>query len=749
MKFKEVLQHIFYPWRLPKSHIRVGNQLNKFKIMIHRNFILKSILVLFLSCFSRGLFAQWEINTTYVPEVKPIVAENTMNAVVRLQTKALVRLKLEQLTEEMEIAVYENERFSYHEDYQRKGEYLQFASLPLDKSFSVVQYLRDGTEKIIATIDTRNRKEEPIEVSDELAQSLEKWVVLEADEQSRALDHVAGDESIDYIERLYYLQRFYDADQHFGDDLVGTDPPEFGDDDIEAEHFDPNDIPGFEEYLEEEEEDCNCNYVLKLKRQIYPGFPDRANKRQIYNHINHSKWYYGKGSKIFSHLEEWNSGPAKQHFMVTENTKVKGPNRDSSRGNLIDNTGKSNNVSQLYWHLVCDKTATGKAVPEKCLCEKELTICYQYDTKLIADARSINCGILCGDKGAAATAEDWAAITLTRYQLNKETEVLETNRGIMKSSCEDVGPLNTVAQIADFAAKMAEILFPNSGKITLTKDKGVWVVKPEFTINIDIADQIKKLAAAIESGTKIFETPKGTCENKQATPTLLKDCRVISLKANEPLELTMYSAHQLSAGAKRSGRGEAKVISGYYMSGTLTTNKTQTELDYCCLKKIGTYNSDASDLSPVSIQTYQDFMGYNFGNLGPWDTPYNRQNPRTWNSSDIDVPFRVDNLFGDSGCDDVLVERSVAPVQSEYLQTFQARFDTNLGVVINGNTELKEISYALYDLTGQVLTQGKTSDPVIYLTSANAKSLSAGIYLISLQEIGSNKIPQTIRVNMF
>ena len=611
-----------------------------------------------------------------------------------------------------------------------------------------MQYLSDGTSMVVANIDTRNKKGQPIEVSDALAHSLEQWVVLETSEQPRALTHISNDVSLDYIERLYYIQRFYDVDQHFGDDLLGTDPPEFGDDDI---LLNEGDIPEFEEYLHEEEEDdeedCKCNYVLKITRQIYPGIPDPAGKQQIYDHINHSKWYYGKGPKIFSHLEEWNSGPAKQHFLVTENTKVKGPNRDATRGNLIDKTGKSSNVSELYWHLVCDKTASGQAVPEKCLCEKELTICFQYDTKIIADAQSINCGLLCGDKGAAATAEDWAAITLTRFQVNKETEVLETSRGSVKSACEDVGPLNTVAQVADFAAKMAEVLFPFAGKITLSKDKGAWVVKPEFTINIDIADQIKKLATAVESGTKIFETPDGTCENKQLTPTLLKDCRVVSLKANEPLALTMYSAHQLSAGAKRSGRGKAQVISGYYMSGTLTTNKTQTELDYCCLKKVGTYNSSASTLSPISMQAYQDFMGYNFGNIGPWDAPYNVQNPRTWNSSDIEVPFRVDNLTGSSGCDDVIIQTRVAPEKSEYLQSFEARFDGNATLVIQGNTELEEISYVVYDIAGRTIAQGITSEPVLSISSAGISGLRKGTYIISLREVKSNKLPHTIKIN--
>jgi hypothetical protein len=693
----------------------------------------------------------WYPDSTYVSEPQPTIVENTLNAVVRLETKAIVRLKFKQLTDEINIAVYDNESFTYHEDYQRSGEYVQFVSLPLDKSFSVVQYLSDGTSMVVANIDTRNKKSQPIEVSDALAKSLENWVIIETSEQPRALTHISNDVSLDYIERLYYIQRFYDADQHFGDDLVGTDPPVWGDDLPIDTHVDPNDIPDFIEYNEEEEEDdeedCKCNYVLSLTRWISPGIPDKPNRLHHYNYINHSKWYYGKGSNIFSHLEEWNNGPAKQHFLVTENTKVKGPHREATKGNLIDNTSASNNESELYWHLVCDKTASGKAVPEKCLCEKELTISYQYDTRLIANAQSINCGLLCGDKGAAATAEDWASVILTRHKLNDEIEVLETSRAIVKASCEDVGPLNTVAQYADFAAKMAEALVPVAGKITLTKDKGVWVVKPEFTIDLDVAEQIKNLAIAIESGTKIFQTPDGTCTIIDKKPTLFKRTRVITLKANEPLTLTMYSAHQLSAGAKRSGRGEAKVISGYYMSGTLTTNKTQTELDYCCMKKIGTYNSGASADSPEPIQTYQDFMGYEFGKVGPWDAPYNTQNPRTWNSSDIDVPFQVDYLKGNSGCDDVIFKTKVAPEESEYLQSFEARFDGNANLVIQGNTELEEISYVVYDIAGRTIAQGITIEPILSLSSAGISGLSMGTYIITLHEVKSNKLPRTIKIN--
>jgi|GEM_PF-2104302 hypothetical protein len=689
----------------------------------------------------------WYPDSTYVPEPQPVIVENTLNAVVRLETKAMVRLQFTKLKDEVNIAIYDNESFTYHEDFQRSGEYIQFASIPLDKSYSVVQYLSDGTSMVVANIDTRNKKGQPIEVSDALAHSLENWVVMETSEQPRALTHIAGDNSLDHMERLYYIQRFYDVDQHFGDDLVGTDPPEFGDDDI---LLNEERIPKFEEYLHEEEddeEDCKCNYVLKLTREIYPGIRDEPNRRMLYNYDNKGKWYYGKGSNIWSRLEEWNNGPAKQHILITENTKMKGPNRDATRGNLIDQTSASNNKSQLYWHLVCDKTASGKAVPENCLCEKELTISYQYDTRLIANAQSINCGLLCGDKGAAATAEDWASIILTRYKLNKENEVLESSRAIVKASCDDVGPLNTVAQVADFGAKMAEALFPFAGKITLTKDKGLWVVKPEFTINLDIADQIKKLAAAVESGTKIFQTPDGTCTIVDKDPLLFKETRIVSLKANEPLALTMYSAHQLSAGAKRSGRGEAKVISGYYMSGSLTSNKTQTELDYCCMKKIGTYNSGASADSPEPIEAYQDFMGVEFGKVGPWDAPYNTRNPRTWNSSDVYVPFQVDYLTGNSGCDDVIIQTRVAREKSEYLHEFSARFDENVGLAIQGNTQNRELSYIVYDIMGKTIAQGITSESSISISASTISGLRKGTYLITLRELNTNNPPHTIRIN--
>jgi hypothetical protein len=721
------------------------------KTILTKMVLLAGLVFLDLMSFGQGdedtSWDHWYPDSTYVPEPQPVIVENTLNAVVRLETKAIVRLQFTKLKDEVNIAIYDNESFTYHEDFQRSGEYIQFASIPLDKSYSVVQYLSDGTSMVVANIDTRNKKGQPIEVSDALAHSLENWVVMETSEQPRALTHIAGDNSLDYMERLYYIQRFYDVDQHFGDDLVGTDPPAWGDD-LPSDHLDPNDIPDFEEYTgeeEDDEEDCNCNYVLKLDRLIHPGIPDPANKRQLYNYDNKGKWYYGKGSKIWSRLEEWNNGPAKQHFLITENTTIKGPNRDATRGNLIDNSSASNNVSELYWHLVCDKTASGQAVPEKCLCEKELTISYQYDTRLIANAQSINCGLLCGDKGAAATAEDWASVILTRYKVNKEPEVLESSRAIVKASCDDVGPLNTVAQVADFGAKMAEALFPFAGKITLTKDKGLWVVKPEFTINLDIADQIKKLAAAVESGTKIFQTPDGTCTIVDKDPNLFKDTRVVSLKANEPLALTMYSAHQLSAGAKRSGRGEAKVISSYTLAGSLTTNKTQTELDYCCMKKIGSYNSGASADSPEPIQTYQDFIGYEFDKVGPWDAPYNMPNPRQW--SGIDVPFQVDNLTGNSGCDDVIIQTRVAPEKSEYLQSFEARFDGNANLVIHGNTKLEEISYVVYDIAGRTIAQGITNEPIISLSSAGISGLRKGTYLITLGEVKSNKLPHTIKIN--
>jgi hypothetical protein len=156
---------------------------------------------------------------------------------------------------------------------------------------------------------------------------------------------------------------------------------------------------------------------------------------------------------------------------------------------------------------------------------------------------------------------------------------------------------------------------------------------------------------------------------------------------------------------------------------------------------------DSSTLFLTPTEAYQDFMGVEFGKVGPWDAPYNTQNPRTWNGSDIYVPFQVDYLTGNSGCDDVIIETRVAREKSEYLQEFSARFDDNVGLAIQGNTQNRELSYIVYDIMGKTIAQGITSESSISISASTISGLRKGTYLITLRELNTNNPPHTIRIN--
>ena len=57
---------------------------------------------------------RWYPDSTYVPEPQPVIIENTLNAIVRLETKAIVRLQFKQLIDEVDVAIYDNESFTYY-----------------------------------------------------------------------------------------------------------------------------------------------------------------------------------------------------------------------------------------------------------------------------------------------------------------------------------------------------------------------------------------------------------------------------------------------------------------------------------------------------------------------------------------------------------------------------------------------------------------------------------------------------------
>jgi len=110
--------------------------------------------------------------------------------------------------------------------------------------------------------------------------------------------------------------------------------------------------------------------------------------------------------------------------------------------------------------------------------------------------------------------------------------------------------------------------------------------------------------------------------------------------------------------------------------------------------------------------------------------------------------FQVDYLTGNSGCDDVIIETRGRPVKkSEYLQEFSARFDDNVGLAIQGNTQNRELSYIVYDIMGKTIAQGITSESSISISASTISGLRKGTYLITLRELNTNNPPHTIRIN--
>ncbi|PCJ65969.1 MAG: hypothetical protein COA58_07775 [Bacteroidetes bacterium] len=710
----------------------------------------KGILLLGMVVVSVMSFGQDIPDSTRQGQKSEFIVTQTMNAVVRLEAKAIARIRLEGIMPEISLNIYEVESGTLISDYRRIKEYVLFPSLSLNRTYHVYQFLQDGSEHLVAEISTLNQKDENIRVSSELAASLEKWTQIETTEQPRALDYIAQDNSLDYVERLFYLQRFYDSDQIFGEDWgfgIGNDPPDWGE--LHGpDKLDPNLIPLFVEKDEDEEEDgldskCKCKYVLNIEKIISPGTPNPIIKKNNYSWVNHSREYFNEGPNVYTHLEQWDNGPAKRQLYYIKNKKVGLGTKNRSTGNLVSTGGASINKSELFWHLVCDKSVSGIAVPEECLCEKDLTISYRYDAKIVTKAESISC-LLCDKKGSAMSIEDWATVVVKK---GDKVTVLDAAKHQSKSSCDEVGALSYVTDVTDFVSKLGAVLFPGSGSVSVSSSVSSSSASNNFPTRTfststsnntptGVAKKITGIAGVINAAAKIFSTPDGSCGSSGITatwPVLLDNSITIKLKANEPVTVTMFSAHEFQASAKRSGEAWGELTTNYFLSGTITTNKTQNELDYCCIKKIGAFNLGTYLEAPLTLVPLQNTLGYELGKVGPWFAPYDKWNSLSWNSSDIIVPFEVDDLEGFTGCDDVkVVTRTIRNNKNNYLEDLSAKFTNENSIVISENKKEEVIWYNFYDMFGKEILSGSFSEREVVVSNIELNGIRKGTYVLVL-----------------
>lgn len=612
--------------------------------------------------------------------------ELTMNAVIRLQDHAVCKLSFDDLNNNSLVRVYDNQSGEEHYTIDVVHHDVLISEIQLNREYDV---LIDNN--LVAVINTHAQPGAPIHVSNDFSNALADWTQLE--NKPRAIDYLNTRSDLDQMERLYFLQRFYDADQTYpNEEFWSTTLPwetdNWTQEDGSGSEIDFDDIIGLEEIVEGDNQikNCRCNYVLRLNQRITPGFPNATSLRNDPEVINHSREYFNEGSNVYSHFMQSDNGPSKDYSLRIHVKKFNIGARSRQKGSLDNPTTGAINKSELWWLLMCDPALGQASIDEECACTKELQLNYRYDTHLKTVANELSC-VACNKKGSAATVEDWASAVVVQ---GDKTTVLSSVKAELKSSCEDVGPIGTIGEVIKFVNSVVKILYPGSGVTNVSKTGGTVTTTTTASTPTKWIKQINGVATAIVNSSSVVAIKDGSCGTADADKTLFDGTTTVTLKSNEPVSLYIISASEIQVEAKRSGEARGIIASDYFISGVIQRNATTNEVAYCCSKKVGAYNLGSSGNAPLPLAEIQNEVGVVLDRTGPWNSPYDTKNPHTWVG--VLVPHEVDILFGKSGCDDVKITSSM-PRDNPLWQEMQ---QLNLHMTADGKLSVQNATISQY-----------------------------------------------------
>ena len=623
----------------------------------------------------------------------PPLPEITMKAIVRFENKAKVKLKVNNLLVSDIVGYIDNDGNYFNSNIIETDSTILLTNLALNKTYNVV--LNHGTPNqfFLTDVNTFSQQGNPIYLSDVFLEKVDLWTSQEESNPTLPIlyHYLKEMNELDNYEKLYFFQRMYkDSLQVFSSSIS---------EDLYIDHgqLDWTKFGPIETWNPNTTNPCRCNYALNIATKINPGYRNFDDKKNEPLDINHGRQYFGNGPDVYSHLDEKGNGPAQHHKFKLRVSKVGVGEKTSNSGSALNSTNVVNSIgqvsaaykSQLVFKLVCDRPIYGGALPEACKCEKKIKIYYRYDAKLMADARSLSC-LLCNEKGAAVTIEDW---TLVSVQQGSTFTVLGAGKGESKAQCNDVGFIGSATNIISTAAVFAATA---TTAVAAPTPSTVTAAATAFT-------------NFMNANLNVLSPNNQSCGTAGSNPpynTLVDGSRTLTLKTNEEMIITMSNTHFIQTKAKRAGEAKAEKISNYYLAAVIPQNTTQNEFDYCCSKKIAAFNLGSFDGAPLNLLQTQDELGFYLGLNGPWYAPYNVRNPR---NGGVLIPFEVDMLAGNSGCDMVEVSyRKDNNKPNGNSNLINLKTDNNSFVIQNLSTSKmdenkKTYSVNIYDLTGKVL----------------------------------------------
>lgn len=274
-----------------------------------------------------------------------------------------------------------------------------------------------------------------------------------------------------------------------------------------------------------------------------------------------------------------------------------------------DTTAVRTEASAIQFFLACLRTGgTSTNLPERCQCERPLTVKFQYSSRLHIKAEKKGCIF---SKSTAAQAEDLAFVSAFN-QGTGELTALDAGQFMAGRGCSsNWNP--------DFWIQVINLLNPVGQFFLQTLD----------TIpgnNIPTSQQLTQFLTGVQTLIGIpFSNRVGECGSLQDDRVLVDGSHIFTLRPNEPIIVTLFSAYYVRTRGYGCYRSEAGVASDYFLAGVVESELTENP--ECCTDKFSTYiagslsnppEGDVQISAPNTIENDLQKVGFFLSSFGSW-----------------------------------------------------------------------------------------------------------------------------------
>jgi len=469
------------------------------------------------------------------------------------------------------------------------------ANFPLNKTISIYVYDAEAVMVKIGELSTSRHTEDVISLPMHLYHPISNWLQSSPEPGTNLYTFVAGLNDAHYIEKAYFVQQFFYGGYSLPDGQIGQMPS-------------PPTVNS--------ESQCLCRPLqLTVKENALPIDGREAIDSQNGNYLPDYKTgesttqYFGSGDRGKRWYAYSYEGPAKYQQVWIETKKCKGGDEKMQMDNLSSNgpgsaAGPSaGNQALLSYTFAC--IGIDDFRPEDCPCERTRAarVCWKYAGKaeVSVDLRPGWCwngrGIWGGATDVVTLMAGFTDLDPTTMPMPLAANVITAGAGCSKNFDE---------------AKLAVNLVKTAlyGYKTI---KSLGIDDPTFNEQLWGSLYGNQAANAIEAlFSDDYVQTTGSCGTViNPGGVMLDGCRFFDLEINRTLVVALVSNSKLIVEGHGKYQGNARILSSYALSGTVSKSDPDQTGENCCSNGHGVY-SLSSFYPGMSTSSSQSWVSTNF-----------------------------------------------------------------------------------------------------------------------------------------